>query len=397
MDYTIVRIVWNILIAIVGRPLLAGNNVEAVFHHPIPAGPFLLLANHSHALDGYVLGSLLGRPVRYMANIEGVSKFAAAFSGLAGAFGKRKGMPDVASLKMALAYLKAGEPVGIFPEGDRSWDGRTAAINTGVARLARMAGVSILLARQRGSFLTMPRWAKVRRRGRWYVDFSVIDQETVNNASLEELVLRIRAGLANDDMAWASRAGIRFLCRAPAKGVSKALWACPDCGSAGNMQDDEHSIRCSSCSGAWSVDANFNVRRLSGCGARDAMIQNVPAWITWQKSFARGLTSDEFRPGVSARIDGLNRTGMARAAGSGPGLLTARGSKLVFKPDRQAAGLSFDMMRMEGFVDNFDRHCAFMYGKERWILFHGASSPLMWIDLVSAGAHWAKEGGHDGA
>jgi hypothetical protein len=75
----------------------------------------------------------------------------------------------------------------------------------------------------------------------------------------------------------------------------------------------------------------------------------------------------------------------------GPGTLSTTADGLSFKPDSGAKAIVFLASRMEGFVDNFNKFCAFSYGRERWRLEQGGSSTLMWVDIANAiASRWAK-------
>jgi len=382
MRYSIVEAVWAMVRAVAGSRILRDNRAVASFSQPVPSGPFLLLANHAHALDPYIIGMLIGRPIRYMANVEGVTPVAAAFAGLVGAFGKRKGMPDFAALRAAMGHLENGEPVGVFPEGDRSWDGRTAPLTTGVARLARIARVPVLLARQRGSYLSRPRWADAGRAGLWSVEFTLIDADRVADSSLEDLHRAIVSGLDHDGVAWAERRGIRFECDAPARGAARALWACPRCGAVGGTVDDDVNVRCPDCGGAWTVDANCGVRPLSG--SDPSTPRDIPAWLDWQRAYAAKLVRIDPPTCVSVRVAGMSRLEPGRPVRYGPGRLSVSAAGLSFEPDSGVSALEFPAERIEGLVDNFNRYCAFSIGSERWRFDHCSARPLMWIDLVGA-------------
>lgn len=392
MRYSVVEAVWTLVRAVAGKRLLRENRVVASFSRPVPSGPFLLLANHAHALDPYVVGTLIGRPVRYMANIEGVPPAAAAFAGLVGAFGKRKGMPDFGALRTAMNHLGNGEPVGIFPEGDRSWDGRTAPLHMGIARLAKIARVPVLLAKQRGSYLTFPRWADARRSGLWSVEFTLIEANTVAESPLDDLYRVIRAGLEHDEVAWAGRMGLRFECDAPARGASRALWACPHCGAAGRTIDDDSTVRCLDCGSAWTVDANCGVQALSGHGRAffggpgraSTMPRDIPSWIAWQRAYSSILVRTDLSMRIGARVAGLSRLEPGRPVRLGPGRLSVSAAGLAFEPDSGGPVQKFPAGQIEGLVDNFNRHCAFSRGAERWTFDHRSAHPLMWIDLVGA-------------
>ena len=89
---------WRTLRALM-PPVLRRLGVEAEGLGLIPEPPFLLLADHSNALDPYVIGALTPYPIRYMANIEGVSPLRAALASLVGAYGRRKGATDLGALR----------------------------------------------------------------------------------------------------------------------------------------------------------------------------------------------------------------------------------------------------------------------------------------------------------
>jgi 1-acyl-sn-glycerol-3-phosphate acyltransferase len=392
--YAFVGTVWKFARFVAGKRLVRGNGVVPTFTRPLPQGPFLLLANHAHALDPYVIGAVLDSPVRYMANLEGVSPVLAACSGLGGAFGKRKGMPDLSALRTALQYLKDGEPVGIFPEGDRSWDGKTATLNPGIARLAKIAAVPIVLARQRGSYLTFPRWATVRRKGLWTIDFSVIEAGRVASLTVDALTREIQTTLDNDDLDWASASRVEFSCKAPASGMSRALWACPHCGSIARTIDDAMTIRCLTCGSGWVVDANCGIRNKSGkaedfpgrpaFGWNSDKRADIQSWMHWQRAYAANLAGPGSSRRASVHVSGLSRLGPGHPVHHGPGMLSVSSEALLFKPDSAAVPITLGISRIEGFIDNFNRVCEFSHGKERWQLDHGSAYPLMWIDLVAA-------------
>jgi hypothetical protein len=311
-----------------------------------------------------------------MANIEGVSRIAAMASGFAGAFGKRKGMPDVSALRAAIGYLRAGEPVGIFPEGDRSWDGVTAPIGAGIGRLARMAGVPVVLAGQHGSYLTRPRWANSDRSGTWHIDFRTIPAGEVTSLGDDALAARIREALDNDDIAWAADSGILFESDAPARGIGRALWACPACGGIGTMVESDSILVCGSCNSSWAINAMCSTSSWIADSPAD-----IRAWVLWQRQHAIGLL--QAQEPVSVCVEGLADLG---AAGRrfGPGTIAFSAGSMDFVPDSSGVSIHFDASRVEGFVDNFNVYCAFNYGGRRWRIDPGRVPPLMLIDLAGA-------------
>ncbi|MDQ3945860.1 MAG: 1-acyl-sn-glycerol-3-phosphate acyltransferase [Actinomycetota bacterium] len=125
-----------------------GWRVEGLEHIPL-AGPALVAANHISLLDPLAVGYLVdrrGREARFLAT-SGLFRYPV----LAG-FLRRMGHIPVeratsraaASLDPAAGALGAGEVVVIFPEGGLSSDLDPSRGHTGVARLARAAGVPVI-------------------------------------------------------------------------------------------------------------------------------------------------------------------------------------------------------------------------------------------------------------
>jgi len=108
-------------------------------------GGLLVLANHISDVDPVAIQYGCPRPVHFMAKAElfdmkGVGWFLRKFR----SFPVKRGEPDRQSLKYAIALLKAGDVVVIFPEGELSQNGKLQALKPGIALIARMAGVPVI-------------------------------------------------------------------------------------------------------------------------------------------------------------------------------------------------------------------------------------------------------------
>jgi len=112
--------------------------------HLPSSGPLLLAANHRSFLDPFVIGTLLRRPVYYMAKRELFEKRwqAVALNAL-GAFPVDRGAGDGAAMQTARAILERGDCVVVFPEGTRIRSGSLAQPRRGVGRLALETGAPV--------------------------------------------------------------------------------------------------------------------------------------------------------------------------------------------------------------------------------------------------------------
>jgi 1-acyl-sn-glycerol-3-phosphate acyltransferase len=112
--------------------------------HLPKTGPLLLASNHRSFLDPFVIGTLVRRPVYYMAKRELFEKRwqAWALNGL-GAFPVDRGAGDGDALETARAILARGDCVVVFPEGTRVRRGPLGTPRRGIGRLALETGVPV--------------------------------------------------------------------------------------------------------------------------------------------------------------------------------------------------------------------------------------------------------------
>lgn len=139
------------------------NRLEVVGAHHVPAtGGVLLVANHVSFLDPPALGcAAIHRTVRYMARDTLFSNplFGRLLRGIAAVpISRERG--DVGALKKGLAVLKAGDCLGMFPEGTRSADGTIQSPKSGVGFLVAKAGVPVVPAYIDGTYRAFSRHHK---------------------------------------------------------------------------------------------------------------------------------------------------------------------------------------------------------------------------------------------
>ncbi len=113
--------------------------------HVPAAGPYIVVANHQNWKDPPVVSLSLGIPIRWMAKVEAFDWFVVGFLMRgAGNFAIRRGESDRRALELSMRVLRHGLPLGVFPEGHRSPDGRLLRARPGIALLAERSAAPIV-------------------------------------------------------------------------------------------------------------------------------------------------------------------------------------------------------------------------------------------------------------
>jgi 1-acyl-sn-glycerol-3-phosphate acyltransferase len=135
-------------------------DVTGIEHVP-KTGAFIAASNHVSFLDPPVVGTACPRPLRFMARADlfrhaGLGAYLRAVRVIP----LKRGETDMAAFRAALAALKSGDPVAIFPEGTRQLTGALGEAKRGVGLLAETAKVPIVPVYVHGTFDALPPTAK---------------------------------------------------------------------------------------------------------------------------------------------------------------------------------------------------------------------------------------------
>jgi 1-acyl-sn-glycerol-3-phosphate acyltransferase len=122
-------------------------------------GGAVFLCNHTTLIDSFIIGCLLPRKIYYMTkSTEFESGAQRLFFYMSRTFPVRRYDIDPISLRNAMRVLDFGGMVGIYPEGERTWDGQMLPFRIGTIRFLLAAGVPIVPAGISGAFQNQPRW-----------------------------------------------------------------------------------------------------------------------------------------------------------------------------------------------------------------------------------------------
>ena len=272
------RIIWKIV-----RPLarfLMWLRLGYVGRVERIEGPFLLVCNHVTDLDPVLVGCSFPDQLYYVASEHLLrSGWAGRFVNWAQApIPRQKGGNAAGTVMAMLRTLKQGSSVGVFPEGNRCWDGVTGDFLPSIGKLARTSGAKLVTYRLEGGYFASPRWSGTSlRRGRMVGHVvNVYTPEELKAKKPEEINELIRADLHEDAYARQRKDPVLFRGRRLAEHMERLLFICPKCGMLHSLQSKGDTVRC------WKCGFHFRYLPTGFLQGEDLPYDNLRDWNRWQ-------------------------------------------------------------------------------------------------------------------
>lgn len=272
-----------------GRWLLWHHKIETIGIEAVAAlsPPFLVLSNHAHAMDSFIISAASPHHIRWVAGSYLFRLFGLRplLQRWVGAISKTQDQSDIHTIRAIGQALKGGDVVGLFPEGTRTWDGEPVGFEPAIAKLIAIFKVPVVLFNLEGFYALKPRWARYRRRGtprlRLVKIISVDEIKGLDTASLYALLTE---SLGYSYRAQQVREPLAFTGRRNAEGLQALLYLCPQCKRASTIKTHNQTIECSACSLSLTLDEHERLR------AAAAPFDGVDQWHRWQRDL---IGSDE--------------------------------------------------------------------------------------------------------
>jgi len=346
-----------------------------------PEPPFFMFANHAHKHDPFLIGGHIQHPLNYMANVEAVSPFKAFWGHLIGVYGKKKGLPDYRAVKTTVSLIRANHAIGIFPEGDRSWDGRNTPVMPNAVDLLKKLRCPLRIVHLAGNYLSWPRWADFPRHGKIILTYRTIQADKIHEMSASELTNTINQILSQNDFSDPELNKIEYSGKNTAHGIARVLWLCPKCKNQDCLAGNLDIISCSVCGESWNIDANCRIA--GGYGG----FPNLQQWMDFQKN--------EAAEGIKTIPTGQHITKTKNISFSildprsdnqtEKGSLFLFSTHLEFRPlNNTSPVITVPLSEIKYYIDNFNHSFIFGNEKTRYKVFFYGQSALKFITMLDA-------------
>lgn len=247
--------------------------------------PFFVMGNHVTTFDPFMIAMCMPHYVHWVASDNVFrNRFVAFLLRAVGAVPKMKSRSDLETIKFIMGIVKNGGVVGLFPEGQRTWDGHTLPIIYATAKLVRMMKIPVLMPQMRGGFLSLPRWARNKRRGEIVLDYSrVLMPGEIAGMGTKEIAAVMQRYLEYDEAAWQEEVRIPYRSKRKAEGLEFVLYTCPECRGYGTMKARGNLYQCSGCGFSVQMDVYGRFQR----GEGEPPFSTIRGWNLWQEGLLR--------------------------------------------------------------------------------------------------------------
>lgn len=292
--------------------------------------PYLLVGNHCLNWDPFIIGLFLKPNTRFIASDSLFRNKAVAFmlTYLVGAIPKKKAVSDLKTVKLTMKELKRGHVVGVFPEANRTWNGRSIDILYSTAKFVKLMKVPVVNCIIKGGYMSRPRWAVRGRKGVLELYYDVLfTKEDVKTKSVDELYTIMNDAIKYNEFDWQKIKMIPFKSKRQAEFLENYLYICPQCKMVGTLESNYNEFVCKSCGlshtmGEYGSFVNENKK-----------FDNPQEWGDWQaKQFGELAAKEELIYMDKAVLYSENEKNKLYIAAEGE--LTLYNNRLVFKSSK---------------------------------------------------------------
>ncbi len=152
------------------------------------------------------------------------------------------------ALRRLKALVDAGCVIGIFQEGERSWDGVSLPPVKGTDKLIRFLKIPVIYAHFDGAYMDHPRWSWSSNHAEIKVSYEVvIEPDEAGRLPLSEINRRItKAGIYNE-WDYKKKGHLPLTGNKRAENIELACFICPQCHEVNTIRSAGNNFLCLKC------------------------------------------------------------------------------------------------------------------------------------------------------
>lgn len=213
-------------------------------------GPYLIVSNHISNTDPVMITNAVRMPVYYVATevIFSMGLISKLLTFFLKPFPKSKSQPDISTVRNMLQISKEGGNVGIFVEGNATFNGGLASMPEAIGKVVLKMKRPILVMNFIDLYLKIPRWAikarhsKIRPRVEVkrvipYEEYKDLSPDQINDLIYKEIESSPYENVAPEQS---------FTRKHMAESLHRLLFMCPNCHNVDQMHGHDELV-CKAC------------------------------------------------------------------------------------------------------------------------------------------------------
>lgn len=255
---------------------------------------YLIVSNHQTPFDQFFVSMLLKRAVYFVATedlyqkgfLSKLLRFAVAPIPI------KKNSTDINAVLSMMRVAKEGGSIAIFPEGNRTYSGKTGNIKTSIGGLIGILKFPVMVLNIKGGFAKHPRFSTHIRKGKMSVEvFKIIEYDEYKNLTSDECYELIKRSIDVNDYDYID--GNRYPDKRSAEFIERAMYVCPNCGISKFLSEGQ-TVTCQSCGLTVRYD-----ERLMLSSKSDFPFKRICDWYDYQEVF---MTAFDLMPYFNAPL-----------------------------------------------------------------------------------------------
>jgi len=250
--------------------------------------PFLILMNHQTAFDQFFIGMAVEGPVYYLAteDIFSLGWISRLLDFLVAPIPIKKQTTDLKAIKACVKIAKEGGTIALFPEGNRTFHGKTLYFKSSIVKLIRLIKLPVVIMRVEGGYGVQPRWSDVVRKGSMKAYPSkIFEPEEYEALTDEDFFGQLQNALYVDE----TDLETCFYHSRNAEYMERFLYVCPDCGLT-TFRSKGDIVECKKCHQKIRYLPN---KRLQGI-SKPFLFKTIGEWYDYQCDYVRKLDLDPY-------------------------------------------------------------------------------------------------------
>lgn len=265
---------------------------------------YFVVCNHQTPFDQFFISMLFKRSVYYVATEDLYQKgFLSKLLNYAVALIPiKKNTTDYKAVMTMLRVKNEGGTIAIFPEGNRTYSGKTGNIKQTIGGLMKALKLPVMALNVVGGFGKQPRFSSHVRKGKMQLKINkIIEYDDYKDLSAEECYELIKAAISVNEYDLLD--GNVYPDKRSAQFIERAMYVCPTCGIS-KFVSSGNTVKCQKCG----VEIKYDEKlRLSS--NLDFPFTRVCDWYDYQEDFISNFDlSDYFDKPLYSEVGDFVRT-----------------------------------------------------------------------------------------